>query len=54
MVLIDIKTVQNLLIRLLKNGHFMKNSNSFSILFWANKAKADTSGQVPLYARVTV
>src|SRR5438309_10862106 len=38
----------------LKNGHFMKNSNSFSILFWTNKAKADTNGQVPLYARVTV
>lgn len=32
----------------------MKNSNSFSILFWTNKAKAGTNGQVPLYARVTV
>lgn len=32
----------------------MKKSNSFSILFWTNKAKADTNGQVPLYARVTV
>jgi hypothetical protein len=32
----------------------MKNSNSFSILIWANKAKADANGQIPLYARVTV
>ena len=32
----------------------MKNSNSFSILIWANKTKADTNGQIPLYARVTV
>lgn len=26
----------------------MKNSNSFSILFWINRAKADTNGYVPL------
>jgi hypothetical protein len=32
----------------------MKNSKSFSVLFWANKAKADNNGLVPLYARVTV
>jgi len=32
----------------------MKNSNSFSILIWANKTKADNNGQIPLYARVTV
>jgi site-specific recombinase XerD len=32
----------------------MKNSKSFSVLFWTNKAKADNSGLVPLYARVTV
>jgi site-specific recombinase XerD len=32
----------------------MKNSNSFSILVWANKAKSDISGNIPLYARVTV
>lgn len=32
----------------------MKNSNSFSILVWANKAKTDNNGQIPLYARVTV
>ena len=32
----------------------MKNSNSFSMLIWANKAKADLDGQIPLYARVTV
>jgi len=32
----------------------MKNLNSFSILIWANKAKADVNGQIPLYARVTV
>jgi site-specific recombinase XerD len=50
----DIKTVQNLSIRLLKKRLFMKNSNSFSILIWANKAKADVNGQIPLYARVTV
>ena len=32
----------------------MKNSQTFSILIWANKAKADANGQIPLYARVTV
>ncbi|MFD0795162.1 site-specific integrase [Mucilaginibacter litoreus] len=32
----------------------MKNSNSFSILIWANKAKSDVNGLMPLYARVTV
>lgn len=32
----------------------MRNSNSFSILFWTNKAKADANGLLPLYARVTV
>lgn len=32
----------------------MKNSNSFSILIWANKAKSDVNGLIPLYARVTV
>lgn len=32
----------------------MKNSNSFSILIWANKAKSDVNGMMPLYARVTV
>jgi len=32
----------------------MKNSKSFSVLFWTNKAKADNNGSVPLYARVTV
>jgi hypothetical protein len=32
----------------------MKNSKSFSVLFWTNKAKADNNGLVPLYARVTV
>ena len=32
----------------------MKNSNSFSVLIWANKTKADITGLVPLYARVTV
>jgi site-specific recombinase XerD len=32
----------------------MKNSRSFSVLFWTNKAKADSSGLAPLYARVTV
>jgi Arm DNA-binding domain len=37
----------------INNSHFMKNSNSFPILFWTNKAKAGTNGLVPLYARVT-
>jgi len=32
----------------------MKNSRSFSVLFWTNKAKLSSSGLVPLYARVTV
>jgi hypothetical protein len=32
----------------------MKNSNSFSILIWANKAKSDVNGLMALYARVTV
>jgi hypothetical protein len=32
----------------------MKNSKSFSVLFLTNKAKADSNGLVPLYARVTV
>lgn len=32
----------------------MKSSNSFSTLIWANKAKADVNGLIPLYARVTV
>lgn len=38
----------------LKNGYFMKNSNRFPFLFWTNKAKSDSSGLAPLYARVTV
>ncbi len=50
----SIKRVQKLLIRLLKKWLRMKNSNSFSILIWANKAKAAANGQIPLYARVTV
>jgi len=37
-----------------KKWSFMKNSNSFSILIWTSKAKADSNGQIPLYARVTV
>jgi site-specific recombinase XerD len=32
----------------------MKNSRSFSVLFWTNKAKASNNGLVPLYVRVTV
>lgn len=32
----------------------MKNSQSFTILIWANKAKADNNGLLPLYARVMV
>jgi len=32
----------------------MKNSRSFSVLFWTKKAKADSNGLAPLYARVTV
>lgn len=32
----------------------MKNSKSFSVLFWTNKTKADSNGLVPLYARVTI
>jgi len=32
----------------------MKNSRSFSVLFWTNKAKTSSNGLVPLYARVTV
>ena len=32
----------------------MKNSKSFSVLFWTNKAKADKDDNAPLYARVTV
>jgi site-specific recombinase XerD len=31
----------------------MKNSNTLSVLIWANKSKADTNGLIPLYARVT-
>jgi site-specific recombinase XerD len=37
-----------------QNSWSMKNSKSFSVLFWTNKAKADSNGLVPLYARVTV
>jgi hypothetical protein len=32
----------------------MKNSESFSVLFWANRAKANSNGQMPIYARVKV
>jgi site-specific recombinase XerD len=32
----------------------MKNSDSFAILFWANKAKKDQNGTLPVYARVTI
>ena len=32
----------------------MKTQQSFSILIWANKSKADQNGLLPLYARVTV
>lgn len=32
----------------------MKNSKSFSVLFWANKAKSDLNEIAPLYVRVTV
>ncbi|WP_345954050.1 site-specific integrase [Mucilaginibacter sp. PAMB04168] len=32
----------------------MRNSSSFSVLFWTNKSKADAKGLIPLYARVTV
>ncbi len=32
----------------------MRNSNSFSVLIWANKSKVDVNGMIPLYARVTV
>ncbi|HZY37112.1 MAG TPA: site-specific integrase [Mucilaginibacter sp.] len=32
----------------------MKNSESFSVLCWANRAKADVNGLLPVYARVTV
>ena len=32
----------------------MKNSRSFSVLFWTNKTKASSNGLVPLYARVTI
>ncbi len=32
----------------------MKNLQTFSILIWANKVKAGLSGQIPLYARITV
>lgn len=32
----------------------MKCANSFSILIWANKTKADANGEIPMYARVTV
>ncbi len=54
MISFDIKKVQNYLIQLPKKWLFMKNSNSFSILIWANKAKSDVNGLMPLYARVTV
>ena len=32
----------------------MKNTQSFSILIWADKRKEDVNGYLPLYARVTV
>jgi hypothetical protein len=32
----------------------MKNFESFSVLCWANRAKADVNGLLPVYARVTV
>lgn len=32
----------------------MKNTQSFSILIWADRRKEDTNGYLPLYARVTV
>jgi hypothetical protein len=32
----------------------MKFTQTFSILIWANKSKADQTGMLPLYARVTV
>lgn len=32
----------------------MKNSESFAVLFWGNKAKKDANGTIPVYARVTV
>jgi hypothetical protein len=32
----------------------IKFTQTFSILIWANKAKADHTGLLPLYARVTV
>lgn len=32
----------------------MRNLNSFSVLIWANKGKADIQEMIPLYARVTV
>ncbi len=31
----------------------MKSTQKFSVLIWANKSKADATGLVPLYARVT-
>jgi len=37
-----------------KKGTDMKCVQSFSILIWANRAKADQSGLLPIYARVTV
>lgn len=32
----------------------MKTTDSFAILFWANKSKTDLNGTMPVYARVTV
>jgi hypothetical protein len=32
----------------------MKNTQSFSILIWADRRKEDLNGYIPLYARVTV
>lgn len=32
----------------------MKTTDSFAVLFWANKSKTDLNGTMPVYARVTV
>lgn len=32
----------------------MKNSDGLALLFWANKAKSDQNGEMPVYARVTI
>ena len=54
MVINDAKIIQNLWNLKSKNWLFIKNSNSFSILVWANKAKSDVNGLLPLYPRVAV